>query len=194
MHSDCPSGPSAVADGRLVEARGDLKELPRRAAGGSIEQLLRAIVRDELRRHLGPEADHFINVKNAPMKASKLRQVIRAGELRGYKHGRDVFVAASDLRAFIQGRPFEPSRPVVVPEPRPDREHDLSDELSVELGIVPKDPGERRAFEARLAQRRAEGGERAASLRAAEESRHQSDERAKRRQERAAKRVEKKRP
>ena len=124
-----------------------------RAAGGTIEQLVGAIVRDELRRHLGPEADHFLNIKAAPMKATKLRQLIRTGELRGYKHKRDVFVSASDLRALIEGRPVEPPRPVVMPEPRPDRDHDLSDELSVQLGIVPKDPTERRAFEARLAQR-----------------------------------------
>lgn len=118
-----------------------------RAAGGTIEHLVRAIVRDELRRHLGPEADHFINVKDAPMKATKLRALIRSGELRGYKHGRDVFVAASDLRAFIQGRPVEPPRPIEVREPPADRNRnqDLSDELSVQLGIAPKDPSERRA-------------------------------------------------
>jgi hypothetical protein len=165
-----------------------------RAAGGAIEQLVRAIVRDELRRHLGPEADHFINVKDAPMKARKLRALIRSGELRGYKHGRDVFVVASDLRSFIDGRPVERPRPIKVREPPADRSQDLSDDLSVELGIVPKDPVERRAFEARLAQRRAEGGERAASPRTAEESHLQSEERAKRRQERAARRAVKKRP
>jgi hypothetical protein len=165
-----------------------------RAAGGTIEQLVRAIVRDELRCHLGPEADHFINVKDAPMKARKLRQLVRSGELRGYKHGRDVFVAASDLRAFIQGRPVEPPRPMPVREPAPNRDHDVDDELRIKLGVAPKDPTERRAFEARLAQRRAGGGERAASLRAAEEWRLESEERERRQQERAAKRAEKKRP
>jgi hypothetical protein len=165
-----------------------------RAAGGSIEQLVRAIVRDELRRHLGPEADHFINVKDAPMKATKLRSLIRSGELRGYKHGRDVLVAASDLRAFIQGRPVPPPRPIEAREPLRDRDQDSEDELSIKLGIVPRNPSEHRAFEARLAQRRAEGGERAATLRAAEEWNRQSEERAKRQQERAAKRAEKKRP
>ena len=62
----------------------------------------------------------------------------------------------------------------------------MDDELCIKLGIVPKDPIERRAFEAGLAQRRAEGGERAASLRAAEKWYRQSEERAKRQQERAA--------
>ena len=163
-----------------------------RAAGGTIEHLVRAIVRDELRRHLGPEAEHFVNVNAAPMKARKLRSLIRSGELRGYKHGRDVFVSASELRAFIEGRPVEPASPLVVPEPLKEPNQDLGDDLSVQLGIAPKDPSERRAFEARLAQRRAEGGERAATLRAAEDWRRQSDERAKRQQERAAKRAEKK--
>jgi len=86
-----------------------------RAAGVTVEDLVvRAVVRDELRRHLGPEADHFLNVKDAPMKASKLRRLIRSGDLRGYKHGHDVFVAASDFRAFILGRPVEPPRPIAV--------------------------------------------------------------------------------
>jgi hypothetical protein len=163
-----------------------------RAAGATIEQLVRAVVRDELRRHLGPEADHFINVKDAPMKARKLRGLIRSGELRGYKHGRDVFVAASELRAFVQGRPVEPPKPIAVPEPPHHGDHDL-DDLRIKLGVAPADPLERRAFEARLAQRRADGGERAATLRAAEEWCRQSDERAKRQQERAARRAEKKR-
>jgi hypothetical protein len=165
-----------------------------RAAGGAIEQLVRAIVRDELRRHVGPEADHFVNVKDAPMKARKLRGLVRSGDLRGYRHGRDVFVAASELRAFIQGRPVEPPRPVTVREPPPDRELDLDDELSVRLGIAPKDPSERRAFEARLAQRRAEGGERAASLLRAEEETRRSEERERRRRERASKRATAKSP
>ena len=154
---------------------------------------MRAIVRDELRRHLGPEADHFINVKDAPMKARKLRSLIRSGELRGYKHGRDVLVAASDLRAFIQGRPVPPPRPIGAREPVRDLDQDSEDELSIKLGIVPKDPSERRAFEVRLAQRRAEGGERAATLRAAEEWSRQSEERSRRQEERRARRAAKKR-
>jgi hypothetical protein len=69
---------------------------------------------------------------------------------------------------------------------------DLGDELNIRLGIAPKDPTERRAFEARLAQRRAEGGERAASLQKAEEEKRRSDERAIRSKARAAKRAGKK--
>jgi hypothetical protein len=61
------------------------------------------------------------------------------------------------------------------------------------LGIAPKDPAERRAFEARLAARRAGGGERAASLRRTEEERLRMDARHKREKERAEKRAEKKR-
>jgi hypothetical protein len=164
-----------------------------RTAGVTIEQLVRAVVRDELRRHLGPEADHFINVKDAPMKASKLRQLVRAGELRGYKHGRDVLVSASDFRAFIQGHPVEPPRPIPAHEPpRPPPNQDLADDLSVTLGIVPKDPLERRAFEARLAQRRAEGGARAASLRHAEEEGRRMEDDERRKKERAEKRAAKK--
>jgi hypothetical protein len=128
------------------------------------------------------------------MKARKLRALIRAGELRGYKHGRDVFIAASELRAFIQGRPVEPPKPIAVRKPSPNRDVAQEDELTVKLGLVPTDPTERRAFEARLAQRRAEGGKRAATLRAAEEWCRQSDERARRRQERATRRAETKRP
>lgn len=164
-----------------------------RTAGATVEDLVRAVVRDELRRHLGPEADHFLNVKDAPMKASKLRRLIRAGDLRGYKHGHDVFVAASDFRAFILGRPVEPPRPIAVREPPTGPNIDLEDDLSVMLGIAPKDPAERRAFEARLAARRAGGGERAASLRRTEEERLRMDARHKREKERAEKRAEKKR-
>jgi hypothetical protein len=139
------------------------------------------------------KADHFLNVKDAPMKASKLRRLIRAGDLRGYKHGHDVFVAASDFRAFILGRPVEPPRPIAVREPPTGPNIDLEDDLSVMLGIAPKDPAERRAFEARLAARRAGGGERAASLRRTEEERLRMDARHKREKERAEKRAEKKR-
>ncbi len=163
-----------------------------RAAGGIIEQLVRAIVRDELRRHLGPEADHFINVKDAPIKARKLRQLIRSGDLRGYKHGRDVLVAASDLRAFIEGRPVEPRKPIAVPEPPPNRDHDVEDELRISLGVAPADPVELRAFEARIAERRAGGGERAASLLRVEEETRRRDERERRRQERALEKAKKK--
>lgn len=163
-----------------------------RAAGGTIEHLVRVVVRDELRRHLGPEADHFINVKDAPMKASKLRRLVRAGELRGFRHGHDLFISAADFRAFIQGRPAPPPKPIVAPEPTPSRDEDLDDELNVSLGIAPKDPMKRRAFEARLAQRRAAGGERAASLQKAEEEKRRSDERAMRSKERAASRAQKK--
>ena len=160
----------------------------------TVEQLVREVVRDELRRHLGPEADHFLNIKSAPMKPRKLRQLIRTGELRGYKHGQDVFVAASDFRAFIRGRPVEPPRPIAVREPPPDRgrDLDLADDLSVRLGIAPKDPTERRAFEARLAQRRAEGGERAAALLRVEEETRQREERERRRQLRPSRRAKKK--
>ncbi|MGD0679572.1 MAG: hypothetical protein ABSC94_29640 [Polyangiaceae bacterium] len=56
-----------------------------RGAGASTENLDRTIVREELRHHLGPEADHLINVKSAPMSARKLRALVRSGELRGYK-------------------------------------------------------------------------------------------------------------
>ena len=96
-----------------------------RGAGASIEHLVRTIVREELRHHLGPEADHLLNVKNAPMTARKLRRLVNSGELRGYKHGKDTFVLASDFRAFIEGRRIERPKPLVIPEPHPDAEHDI---------------------------------------------------------------------
>lgn len=163
-----------------------------RGAGASIDNLVRTIVRDELRKHLGPEADHLINVRSAPMSASKLRRLVRTGELRGYKHGRDVFIAASEFRAFIQGRPVERATAIVVPEPHPDAEHDAYDDVMVTVNLVPTDPEKRRAFEARIARRRAEGGERGATLRHAEQERVRMDEKAKQRAEQKARRDEKK--
>ena len=156
-----------------------------RGAAAAIENLVRAIVRDELRTHLGPEADHLLNVKSAPMSAVKLRRLIRAGELRGYKHGRDVFVSASDFRAFVQGRPVAPVARIAAPEPAVTREHDIEDEMRITLGVRPADPAEYRAFQARLAQRRAEGGDRAESLRRVEEEVVRSERDARRRAERA---------
>src|ERR1035437_9877764 len=61
----------------------------------------------------------------------------------------------------------------------------------VTLGIEPGDLAERRAFETRLARRRAEGGPRAAALIHAEEARVRDEEKAKRRAANAAKRAEK---
>jgi hypothetical protein len=164
-----------------------------RGAGASIENLVRKIVREELRHHLGPSADHLINVKSAPMSARKLRALVRSGELRGYKHGKDTFVSASDFRAFIEGRPVQRPKPLGVAEPHPDSEHDVQDDIMVTLNLVPTDPEERRIFEARIARRRAEGGERAATLRHAEQERIRMEEDAKRREERRARRAEKKR-
>ena len=50
------------------------------------------------------EADHLLNMKSAPMSARKLRALVRSGDLRGYKHGKDTFVSASDFRAFVSLR------------------------------------------------------------------------------------------
>jgi hypothetical protein len=163
-----------------------------RGTAASIENLVRAIVRDELRRHLGPEADHLINVKTAPMSARKLRSLIRSGELRGFKHGKDTFISATEFRSFIEGHPAPVPKPLSVPEPPPDTEQDSMDDLMVTVNLVPTDPAERRAFETRLAQRRAEGGPRAAALRAAELERDRDAEKAKQSAERAARRAAKK--
>jgi hypothetical protein len=159
-----------------------------RAATASIEHLVRVIVRDELRRHLGPAADHLINVKQAPMSATKLRRLVRAGELKGFKHGRDVFISASEFQAYLTRKPAPPAAHVVAPEPSVDPDQDGIDDVFVELGCEPSDPQERRAFEARLAQRRAEGGERSAALRRAEMARERHEEDARRRDERRRKR------
>ena len=85
-----------------------------RGAAASVENLVRTIVREELRRHLGPEADHLLNVKSAPMSARKLRTLVRSGELRGYKHGKDTFVSASDFRAFIEAGPCNVRSPLAA--------------------------------------------------------------------------------
>lgn len=137
-----------------------------RGASAAIEHLVRTIVREELRQHLGPEGDHLINVRDAPMSAGKLRALIRSEVLRGFKHGKDTFVSASEFRAFIEGRPVV--RPNQVPETPIDTSHDAEDEVMVSVGLVPRDPEKRRAFDLRLAQRRAEGGERAEALLRAE--------------------------
>ena len=135
-----------------------------RGAAASIEHLVRTLVREELRKHLGPEADHLLNVKNAPMSANKLRRLVRSGELQGYKQGRDTFISASALRTFIERKPVPKPKPIVAPELPVSSEQDGHDDMMVVLGLVPTDPGEYRAFEIRLAQRRAEGGERGAAL------------------------------
>jgi helix-turn-helix protein len=81
-----------------------------RGAAAAIEHLVRILARDELRRHLGSEAEQLINVKAAPMSPRKLRELVRAGELPGFKRGRDTFVRASDLRSWIEGDPWRPRR------------------------------------------------------------------------------------
>jgi helix-turn-helix protein len=162
-----------------------------RGAAAAIEHLVRVLVRDELRRHLGPESEQLINVNSAPMSARKLRELIRAGELPGFKRGRDTFVRVSDFRSWIEGRPVEPRR-FAVPEPVADPDIDASDELMVSIGLVPSDPVERRAFEVRLAQRRAEGGERAAALERAERERVEAEARQRRKEETRRKRAAKK--
>jgi hypothetical protein len=164
-----------------------------RGAAGSIEHLVRTIVREELRNHLGPEADHLINVKSGPMSARKLRQLVRSGDLRGYKHGKDTFISASEFGAFIERRPVPPPARITTPDPAADPDQDGVDDVFVTLGYVPTDPAERRAFDARLARRRAEGGEGAATLRHAEAERVRLDEKHERDEERRLRRAEKKR-
>ena len=128
------------------------------------------------------------------MSAGKLRALVRSGKLQGYKHGKDTFISASDFRAFIEGRPVERPEPLVVPEPHPDTEHDIQDELMVAMNFEPTDPVECREFHARVARRRAEGGERAASLLKAEEDHRQFLEKQRRKEAARAKRAENKRP
>lgn len=164
------------------------------SASAAIEHLIRAIVREELRQHLGPEADHLINVKTAPMSARKLRALIRSGELRGFKHGKDTFISASEFRAFIEGRPIKAPDPIQVSAPPVDTSEDVTDEILVTIGMVPTDPDKRRAFELRLAQRRAEGGPRAASLQRAEAERIRLEQKRKEDQARKARRAKRKRP
>jgi hypothetical protein len=164
-----------------------------RAAAGSIEHLVRTMVREELRKHLGPEADHLVNVKSGPMSARKLRELVRSGDLRGFKHGKDTFISASEFRAFIEQRPVPPPARIAAPHPPVDPDQDGVDDVFVTVGLVPTDPAERRAFDARLAQRRAEGGERAATLRQAEVERDRLNEKQKRDEERRARREKKKR-
>jgi hypothetical protein len=142
---------------------------------------------------MSSSAAYALNVKSAPMSARKLRALVRSGDLRGYKHGKDTFISASDFRAFIEGRPVQRPKPLGVAEPHPDSEHDAQDDIMVTLNLVPTDPEERRVFEARIARRRGEGGERAATLRHAEQERVRMDEDARRREERRARRAEKKR-
>lgn len=158
-----------------------------RTAGGALEALVREIVRDELRTHLGPEGDHLMNVRQAPMTARKLRSLVKAGVLAGFKHGHDTFIRASDFRAFMEGHPA-PLRRTTVREPPVNEEQDLHDELCVSVGLVPTDPVERRAFDERLARRRAAGGERAASLARAEQERRDREEKDRVREERRARR------
>lgn len=158
-----------------------------RTAGGALEALVREIVRDELRTHLGPEGDHLINVRQAPMSARKLRSLVKAGVLVGFKHGNDTFIRASDFRAFIEGCPGLPRR-TAVREPPVDEEQDRHDEIYVRCGLVPTDPEERRAMDERLARRRAGGGERAASLAQAEQARVEREEKDRIREERRARR------
>jgi hypothetical protein len=170
----------------------DQQEELNRAAGAALEALVRALVRDELRKHLGPEGDYLMNVRQAPMSPRKLRELIARGELAGFKHGRETFIRASDFRSYIERRPVAP-RKISVPEPAIDPAQDAHDDLMVVLNLVPTNPDERRAFDLRLAQRRAGGGERAASLTRAEQEREQAALEKIRREERAARRAAKKR-
>lgn len=158
-----------------------------RTAGGALEALVREIVRDELRKHLGPEGDHLMNVRQAPMSARKLRSLVKAGVLVGFKHGHDTFIRASDFRAFIEGRPVPP-RSTTLREPPVDEEQDRHDEICVRCGLVPTDPEKRRAMDERLARRRAGGGERAAALAQAEQERLDWQEKERVREERRARR------
>jgi hypothetical protein len=164
-----------------------------RGAAGAIEHLVRTLVRDEIRKHLDPEADQLINVKNGPMSPNKLRRLVRTGELRGFKQGRDVFISASEFRAYVEKHPVPPLSRVVAPDPVVTREQDLEDEVRTSLGVVPADPAEHRAFETRLARRRAEGGERTASLQRAYEERDRIEESIRQREERRRKREERRR-
>lgn len=158
-----------------------------RTAGAALQVLVRAIVRDEIRRHLGPEGDYLMNIRQAPMSRGKLMRLISMGEIEGFKHGRETFVRASDFRAYVERRPVPPRR-IRVPEPAVDEEQERLDELRVGFGLVLTNPAEQRAFELRLAARRAAGGERAASLSRAEQKYQESLVKEKEREERAARR------
>lgn len=161
-----------------------------RAAGAALDVLVRSIVRDEMRRHLGPEDERLMNIRQAPMSHGKLRQLIASGALEGFKHGRDIFVRASDFRAYVERRPVTTNR-VAVPEPAVDPHEDRVDEVRVIAGLQYADPDKQRAFELRLAARRAGGGERAAALAQAERKRIEMAEAHKLQQERAQRRAAK---
>src|SRR5690242_12888217 len=161
-----------------------------RAAGTALEVLVRSIVRDELRKHLGSEGDYLMNIRHAPMSQGKLRRLISDGAIEGFKHGREVFVRASDFRAYVERKPVAPRR-ILVPEPPIDPDLDELDAMRVQAGTAPRDPEERKAFELRLARRRAGGGERAESLARAERRRIESEREWHERQERLARRAAK---
>lgn len=149
---------------------------------------MRALVREEVRRHFGSPVAELVNVRDAPMSANKLRRLIRNGERRGFKHGRDTFVRASELRGVVERQPAPVLKPA-MPEPMFDPEQDGMDEMSIRFGVEPADLAEARAFHARLAARRAAGGERAAGLVEAERWRREFEEDQKRKEQRAATRA-----
>ena len=158
-----------------------------KVAGAALEVLVRAIVRDELRAHLGPEGDYLMNVRQAPMSHQKLRRLVALGEIQGFRHGRETFIRASDFRTYVERRPVERQR-IAVPEPKIDEAEDRRDEVRVAVGLQFADPKQQRAFELRLAGRRAGGGERAASLVRAEQQHRELLLKEKERQERVQRR------
>jgi hypothetical protein len=87
----------------------------------------------------------------------------------------------------VERKPVEPRR-IAVPELKVDEDEDRRDELRVAMGLAFTDPAAQRAFELRLASRRAAGGERAASLALAEQRHREYLIKERERQERAARR------
>ena len=119
-----------------------------------------------------------------------MRRLISGGAIEGFEDGREVFVRASAFRAYIERKPVAPQR-ILVLEPPIDPELDELDAMRVQVRTAPRDPEERKAFELRLARRRAGGGERAESLARAERRRVESEREWHERQERLARRAAK---
>jgi len=129
-----PSRDAATPSARRISMRTRTDGVVDRVAalGTALEEHIRAIVRDEL--HSGPSegADEWVDQDSSPLKRKKYLELVRKGELKGKKVGRQVLVRRSELDAYLEAH--APTQKIEAAAGPDDRSQ--IDEQLAKLGFV----------------------------------------------------------
>jgi excisionase family DNA binding protein len=76
-----------------------------RPGGIALDEHIRAIVRDELHASATDGVDEWVDQNSSPLKRKKYLELVRKGELRESKCGRQVLVRRSELDVYLEAHP-----------------------------------------------------------------------------------------